>query len=91
MQSNEWGPPPQPQRINKLATAALICGIAVFVLPLNAIAAIILGHKARRAIRRTGERGRGQATAGLILGYVGVAIWFVANYLVLVAHFAFSF
>jgi hypothetical protein len=72
-----YAPPPQPviaqqQRTNGLAIAALACGIGqlFFFFPAG-IAAIILGHKARRAIRRTGELGDGMARAGLILGYLG--------------------
>lgn len=56
-------------RTNQLAIAALVCGIGQFAFPLAFIAAIILGHKARRQIRRTGEDGYGLATAGLVLGY----------------------
>ena len=37
------------------------------------ILAIIFGHVARGQIRRTGEDGRGQATAGLVMGYIGIA------------------
>lgn len=63
----------QTRRTNPSAIAALVFGIGQFVFPLAFIAAIILGHLARRQIRRTGERGRGIATAGLILGYFFVA------------------
>lgn len=64
---------------NRLATAALVCGILQFcgLLPAG-IAAIILGHIANRQIRRTCERGRGQAKAGLILGYIGTGLLIVA-------------
>ncbi len=62
------GPPPT----NTLAIAALICGIGQLVAAFPAgIAAIILGHMARRQIRQTGEQGGRLALAGLILGYVG--------------------
>lgn len=60
------------QRTNGLAVAALMCGIGQLVVGLPAgIAAIILGHKARRQIRQTGEQGAGLAMAGLALGYAG--------------------
>ena len=36
-------------------------------------ASIVLGHMARKEIRRTGESGRGYATAGLVLSYMGLA------------------
>src|SRR6266699_875036 len=38
------------------------------------VAAVILGHMALRQIRQTGEDGAGMARAGLILGYLGVAL-----------------
>jgi hypothetical protein len=57
---------------NRMAIAALVCGIGQLVAFFPAgIAAIILGHQARRRIRETGEQGDGLALAGLILGYVG--------------------
>jgi Domain of unknown function (DUF4190) len=63
------------ERTNGLAIAALVCGIVQFcgLFPAG-IAAIVLGHLARGKIRQAGERGRGLATAGLILGYIGVGL-----------------
>jgi len=63
------------QNNNGLAIASLICGIGQVVFgPLSAIPAIILGHIARSRIRQTGGPGAGMALAGLILGYVGLAL-----------------
>jgi len=58
-----------------LAIVSLLCGILFFIFPC-AVAAIIFGHISRSDIRRSGGRqtGAGMALAGLILGYVGVAI-----------------
>lgn len=72
-------PPPSPVpgyvKTNTLAIISLVCGIGQVVLwPLTAIAAIILGHVARNQIRQTGEGGSGLALAGLILGWIGVAV-----------------
>ena len=47
----------------------------VFGLFGSGIIAVILGHVAHGQIRRTGERGSGLATAGLILGYLAVVIY----------------
>jgi hypothetical protein len=47
----------------------------VFTLGITAIPAVILGHVARGQIRRNGERGDGMATAGLVLGWVGIAFF----------------
>lgn len=66
-----------PRQTNPLAVASLVCGL-IPVLPAT-LAAIILGIKARRQIRRTGERGTALATAGLALG----ALWVLLTVLVL--------
>ena len=68
--------PPAPPT-NGLAIAALVCGVGGFVIGLSFIPAIICGHLARRQIRQTGEQGAGMALAGLILGYVGTALFIV--------------
>lgn len=75
MSTTDWAPPSRAQRTNSLAIAALVCGIIEIccLFPL-AIIAVILGHKARGRIRQTGERGRGMATTGLILGYIGLVV-----------------
>ena len=66
------GPPPT----NSLATVSLVAGIASFVIvPLiGALVAVITGHRARAQIRQTGESGFGLATAGLVLGYIHLAL-----------------
>ena len=62
-----------------LATASMVCGFCVFVLAplffLFAIVAVILGHVAHSKITASGGtlRGAGQATAGLVMGYLGIA------------------
>lgn len=68
--------PLAPPRTNALAIAALSCGVAQFLgfWLLGTIPAVVCGHMARRQIRRTGEQGDGMALAGLILGWVGVAL-----------------
>ena len=66
-----------------LAIAALVCGVVQFLVPPAFIASIILGHMARRQIRLTCERGKGIATAGMILGYLFLA-WLTALVLTLV-------
>lgn len=58
-----------------MAIGSLIAGIFFLFLP-AAITAIILGHISQSRIRQSAGRlkGRGLATAGLILGYMGVAV-----------------
>lgn len=62
---------------NGLAVASLVLGIAgIFVIPfIGSIAAVIMGHIARKQIRERGEGGDGMAVGGLVTGYLGVAIW----------------
>ena len=62
---------------NSLAVVSLVAGIAGYVIPHPFIAgliAIITGHMARAQIRRTGEAGGAMALAGLILGYLHLAL-----------------
>jgi hypothetical protein len=60
---------------NGLAGVSLAFGIGQIFLPFfGAIIAIVCGHVARSRIRQTGEQGEGMALAGLILGYLGIAI-----------------
>ncbi|MCK7623700.1 DUF1707 and DUF4190 domain-containing protein [Streptomyces sp. RS10V-4] len=81
---------PPPPTTNGSATGALVCGlIGPFTWGLTSIPAVILGHKARAEIRRTGERGDGQALAGLVLGWLGLGAWalfFLVMVLVAVAR-----
>jgi hypothetical protein len=74
--STGYLPQPVAQRpVNSMAVAALVCGIGeFFTLGLTAIPAIVLGHTARRQMRRTGERGDGMALAGLVFGWAGVGL-----------------
>lgn len=65
------GVPPEPKG---LSIASMCCGIAVFVgfgfFILPQVAAVILGHLA--LMREPGAKG--MAIAGLVLGYVGIAL-----------------
>ena len=64
-------------------TMAILALVFAFVF---APAAIIMGHVAKKQIRRTGEQGDGLATAGLWLGYIftGLSLAFCALWIVLV-------
>ena len=70
---------PAAPRTNSFAVAALVCGILAFCgLGPIAIVAVVLGHRALSQIRRTGEDGYGLARAGLVLGYVALALGVLA-------------
>jgi hypothetical protein len=71
-----------PRGTNGLAIASLVTSL-VWACGISSIAAIVCGHIARSQIKRTGEQGAGMALAGLIIGYLGVAV--VVGYFVVVA------
>ena len=68
----------QIRQTSTLAIASLVAGLLGWtLLPMvGCIAAIITGHMARAEIRREPERleGDGLAIAGLILGWLGIAV-----------------
>jgi hypothetical protein len=75
---------------NRVAVAALVCGIGQFVLGLLlvgnillAVPAIICGAIALKQTRLRGERGRSMAITGLVLGILGV-VYFAAVLIVIV-------
>ena len=74
---NAYGPPAYygvPPESKGLSIASLCCGIAAFVglgfFLLPQLAAVILGHM---ALKRE-PSGKGMAIAGLVLGYLGIAL-----------------
>lgn len=71
-----WHPAdPAPPRTSRLAAAALACAAAGPVTAgITVIPAIIVGHIARRRVRRTGERGFALATAAVVLGWLMILI-----------------
>lgn len=68
-----------PPRTSRLAIAAMVCAAAApCTIGLSAVPAILLGHVARRSVRRTGERGADMATVALVIGWLAVLIGAVA-------------
>ena len=60
---------------NGNAITALVLGIcALVVFPPIGIAAVVFGNRARREIEARAEEGSGLATAGVVLGWIGVAM-----------------
>ena len=70
----------QQQKTNVLAIVSMIASIVGFVLSwtwilgLGLIAGPIMGHIALSQIKHSGEKGRGMALAGVIVGYVGIGL-----------------
>lgn len=65
----------QPKPTNSMAVASMIFGLATPLFGLTAIPAVVLGHKARGQIRRTGERGNAMALTGLVIGWVAIGFF----------------
>jgi uncharacterized protein involved in response to NO len=75
----EYTPTPAPvTKTSTMAIISLIAGITGWsILPfLGSIVAIITGHMAQSEIKKSGGKitGKGMAVAGLILGYLSIAL-----------------
>ncbi len=78
--------PVPPQRTNPSATGAMVCGLLTpLTWGVTAVPAVILGHKARTEIRRTGERGDGMALTGVVLGWLAIGGWCLVMLVTLLA------
>jgi hypothetical protein len=67
--SAAFTPPPQT---NGMAVASMVLGI-VWLVGVGSVLALVFGYKAKGQIGQSGERGEGMATAGIVLGWVGIA------------------
>ena len=65
-----YGHPP-PQRTNGMAIASMVLGI-LWLYWVGSILALVFGYVAKKQIRERGESGGGMATAGIVLGWVGI-------------------
>jgi hypothetical protein len=61
------------QRTNGMAVASLVLGI-LWIYWIGSILALVFGYIAKNQIRERGENGSGLATAGIVLGWVGLGI-----------------
>jgi hypothetical protein len=66
-----------PQRTNGLAIASMVLGI-LWLYWIGSILALVFGYIAKNQIRQRGESGGGMATAGIVLGWIGVGILGIA-------------
>jgi len=77
--------PPAPKRTNGLAIASMVLGI-VWIYWIGSVLAVIFAFVAKKQIRESNgaQGGDGMATAGLVLGFIGVAT-FVIFMIILIA------
>ncbi|MDQ1136536.1 hypothetical protein QE410_001335 [Microbacterium sp. SORGH_AS 1204] len=63
-------------RVNPLAIVALVSSlVGLFVIPvIGQIVGIITGHISLKQIKTTGERGRGMALSGVLIGYISLGL-----------------
>lgn len=83
-----WRPAQTLRPTNQMAVASLACAFGQLLVGFPAgIAAILLGYRAQRTIRETGQPGAGLARAGIVLGYLGVgltALFFLLGFVLIV-------
>lgn len=81
------------QQTSTLAIVSLVAGILGWIglLGIGPIVAIVTGHMAKSEIRRSGGTlgGDGLATAGLVLGYLNLALTILVVCLIVVGGLAF--
>jgi Domain of unknown function (DUF4190) len=78
---------------NGLAIASLVSSIAGFVIcGLGFIVGVVLGYIARNQIDQSGgaQEGRGMAVAGIIIGWVGIGLFFLGIVIVIIVAAATS-
>ncbi len=77
---------------NGTAIAALVLGLVSLLClgPITGIVAIVLGISAKKKADQLGGEGKGQATAGIVLGIIGSILWTIAGLLFIFGVFATS-
>jgi uncharacterized protein with PQ loop repeat len=72
-------PPRDPRArsagINAMAVVSLVCSLLGWLCFIGGIFGLIFGFVALNQIKQTGQRGRGMALAGIIIGGILVALW----------------
>ncbi|MGI9120419.1 MAG: DUF4190 domain-containing protein [Acidimicrobiales bacterium] len=67
-------PYPPPRATNGMAIASMVLGI-IWIYWIGSILALVFGYMAKRQIKERGEAGDGMATAGIILGWIGIGVF----------------
>jgi Domain of unknown function (DUF4190) len=69
-----YPPPSQGVGTNGMAVASLVCSLFGWLCLIGPILGLIFGILALNQIRQTGQRGRGMAIAGIVIGALAIAI-----------------
>lgn len=79
--------PPMPQSTSGWAIASLVCGILGLCTGIAAILAVIFGHISLNEIKKSNGQvgGRGLAMAGLIMGYIELALGVILVILIIIS------
>ena len=91
-----YGAAPYPyaqQKTNTLAIVSLVASIVgfVWILPfIGSLVGVITGHMALNQLKTNGEKGRGLALAGTIIGWVGLAFTIIIGIVIIVAILGFA-
>jgi hypothetical protein len=64
--------------LTKLNTLAVV-SIAASATAFAAVMGVVTGHVALSQIKRSGEKGKGLAVTGVILGYAVIALWILGS------------
>jgi Domain of unknown function (DUF4190) len=72
-------PPPQRAGMNGMAVASLVCSLFGWLCVVGPLFGLIFGFVALNQIKQTGQRGRGMALAGVILGGILVVLVIVVQ------------
>ena len=73
-----YGPGYGPVSTNGMSIAALVCGICGFLCGIPAVLGIIFGFVGLSQAKRTGQRGRGMAIAGIVCGILWIGLFVVS-------------
>lgn len=81
-----YGGYPTGPKTNVLAIISMIASIAgfIWILPIiGSLAGAIMGHISLNQLKTSGEKGRGMALAGVIVGWVGLALVIIGIFVII--------
>ena len=76
-QWGQYGQPPASRTTNGMAIASMVLGI-LWIYWIGSVLALVFGYIAKSQIKARNEGGGGMATAGIVLGWIGVGFFVIA-------------